>query len=173
MYTLGHRMTRSVVFFRGQNHSVLGCNTIQTPRNTIRKDHKLSIHYRENLKPHICRGRLLLFCELITKLAISNLYRLGWLNYIRKISWKNLEAAVIYMKDKLEKILKQQLWPYRGINPAIAWRTEKYWLWAGRNRGRVWVPVESRIFSSARRRNRLWGPSSLLFNGYRGLFPRG
>jgi hypothetical protein len=37
----------------------------------------------------------------------------------------------------------------------------------------VRVPVRSRIFSSLRRPNRLRGPPSFLFNGYRGLFPRG
>jgi hypothetical protein len=32
----------------------------------------------------------------------------------------------------------------------------------------VWVPVSSRIFSSPRRPDRLWGPPSLLSNGYKG-----
>jgi hypothetical protein len=37
----------------------------------------------------------------------------------------------------------------------------------------VRVPVGSRIFSSPRRPERIWGPPNLLFNGYRGLFLRG
>jgi hypothetical protein len=36
----------------------------------------------------------------------------------------------------------------------------------------VRVHVRSRIFSSSRRPDRLWGPPSFLFNGYRGLLPR-
>jgi hypothetical protein len=37
----------------------------------------------------------------------------------------------------------------------------------------VRVPVGSRIFSSLHRPDWLWGPPSLLFNGYWGLFLRG
>jgi hypothetical protein len=35
------------------------------------------------------------------------------------------------------------------------------------------VPVGARIFSSPRRPHHHWGPPSLLYNGYRGLFPLG
>jgi hypothetical protein len=35
----------------------------------------------------------------------------------------------------------------------------------------VQVPVGSRIFSSPRCQGRLWGPSNLVSNGYRGRFP--
>jgi hypothetical protein len=37
----------------------------------------------------------------------------------------------------------------------------------------VRIPVRSRIFSSQSRLDRLWGQPSLLYNGYRALFPRG
>jgi hypothetical protein len=33
------------------------------------------------------------------------------------------------------------------------------------------VPLGSRIVSSPRRPDRLWGPPNLLYNGYRGSFP--
>jgi hypothetical protein len=36
----------------------------------------------------------------------------------------------------------------------------------------VRVPVGPRIFSTPSRPYRLWGPPSLLCNGYQGLFPR-
>jgi hypothetical protein len=35
----------------------------------------------------------------------------------------------------------------------------------------VGVPVGSRIFTSPRRPDRLWGQPNLLYNGYQGLFP--
>jgi hypothetical protein len=39
--------------------------------------------------------------------------------------------------------------------------------------GRGSIPGSSEIFSSAQRADRLWGPPSLKFNGYRGSFPGG
>jgi hypothetical protein len=36
----------------------------------------------------------------------------------------------------------------------------------------VRVPVGSKIFSSPRRPDRLWGPPTILSNGHRGPFPR-
>jgi len=40
-------------------------------------------------------------------------------------------------------------------------------LWPGFESGRGWE-----FFSSPPRRDRLWGPPSLSFNGYSGLLPR-
>jgi hypothetical protein len=37
----------------------------------------------------------------------------------------------------------------------------------------VRVPVGARLFPSPCRLDRLWGPPSLLYNGYRGFFPPG
>jgi hypothetical protein len=37
----------------------------------------------------------------------------------------------------------------------------------------VRVPVGARLYSFPRRRDRFWGPPSLLLNGYLGHFPRG
>jgi hypothetical protein len=36
-----------------------------------------------------------------------------------------------------------------------------------------WTPVGARIFTSPRRPDRLWGPPSLLFNGYGGVLSQG
>jgi hypothetical protein len=37
----------------------------------------------------------------------------------------------------------------------------------------VRAPVKSKFCTSPYRPNRLWGPSSFLYNGYRGFFPVG
>jgi hypothetical protein len=47
-----------------------------------------------------------------------------------------------------------------------------YWLPAGRPRGRIRVPVWSRIFPS-QRPDRLRGPPSLISNGYKGVLSSG
>jgi hypothetical protein len=39
--------------------------------------------------------------------------------------------------------------------------------------GRRPIPGKGRVFPSPQRPDRLWGPHSLLCNGYGGLFPRG
>jgi hypothetical protein len=52
-------------------------------------------------------------------------------------------------------------------------RRNSDWLRAGRLRGQSLSPGSSRIFSSPRRPDRLWGAPSFISNGCRWLFPGG
>jgi hypothetical protein len=53
-----------------------------------------------------------------------------------------------------------------GVGTATGYELDDRWVG-------VRVPVGSRIFSSPRCPERLWGPPNLLSKGYRVLFPRG
>jgi hypothetical protein len=87
-------------------------------------------------------------------------------------SWrKTLFIIIVFRTSDLKKnknILKDLMTGIRDSAVGIA-------TGCGLNDGavEVRVPVGSRIFSSPRRSDRLWGSPGLLFNGYRGLFPRG
>jgi hypothetical protein len=73
--------------------------------------------------------------------------------------WKRNAALVIVVKS---------VTALRSRDTVVSIATG-YGLDDGRVRFRV--PLGSRIFSSPRCRDRLWGPLSLLYSGYRSLFP--
>jgi hypothetical protein len=79
----------------------------------------------------------------------------------------------------IEKIWKEETFPSQWEEGLICPKYKKgaaslttgYGL--GEQGVRVRFPVRSRIISSPRHPDRLWGPPSPLSNGYWGLFPRG
>jgi hypothetical protein len=94
------------------------------------------------------------------------------LSYFFKI-YLNITITSTHMSSKMlcSFRYKSSIPLYYGSRASVVGIATGYGL-DGRGVG-VRVPVKSRIFTSPRRPDRLWGPLNLLSNRYRGSFPGG
>jgi hypothetical protein len=102
---------------------------------------------------------------------VANKLAMRWVSrkrvaYPCQLKFQRLHSCIV---GSLVSIVPNRLLdPIQQINWYIC-----IYIWLDDRGVGVRVAVESRIFSSPDRPDRLWGPTNLLFNGYRGLFPRG
>jgi hypothetical protein len=83
--------------------------------------------------------------------------------YIFENSFRHILSPVTSINNFTIKLIIQIMYKVKWRRGSVVGIATGYWL-GDRGVG-VQVPVGSRIFSSSRRPDRLWGPQNLLFNG--------